>query len=85
MRIEDEQMLVPGHRRPVPYALASKFCPELPPGETFYLVVAVMAMGWHSACGFLQHIHRKLFSHFHSEAGLTRTERSAAMHRYQAF
>eukprot|EP00959_Pyramimonas_sp_CCMP1952_P334313 7001268-Pyramimonas_sp.AAC.1 len=44
----------------VPGRIAAEFCPELDSEEVVYLAMAVMAMGWQSACGILQLIHRNL-------------------------
>ena len=46
--------------KPVSGQIASKWAPDLWTEEWVYLGVAVMAMGWKSACGLLQQIHRKL-------------------------
>eukprot|EP00971_Amphidinium_carterae_P099943 1976251-Amphidinium_carterae.3 len=32
------------------------------PGETVYIACRVLPMGWISACGVLQHVHRRLLS-----------------------
>ena len=46
--------------KPVSGQFASKWAPDLWAEESVYPAVAVMAMGWKSACGLLQQIHRKL-------------------------
>ena len=53
-----QEIKVPSHR-PIqsPCTLASEFGPQLPQGEIIYPALAVMAMGWQSACGILQHTH----------------------------
>ena len=47
--------------KPVSGQFASKWVPDLRAEESVFPAVAVMAMGWKSACGLLQQIHRKLF------------------------
>ena len=46
--------------KPVSGQFASKWVPDLRAEESVFPAVAVMAMGWKSACGLLQQIHRKL-------------------------
>ena len=46
--------------KPVSGPFAAKWAPDLMTEECVYPAVAVMAMGWKSACGLLQQIHRKL-------------------------
>ena len=57
--------------KPVSGQFATKWGPDLWTEEWVYPAVAVMAMGWKSACGLLQQIHRKLCFLFKPmEAGL---------------
>ena len=86
VRTEPEFPKYQATRRPVPYILASKLCPALPQGEIIYPAMAIVAVGWQSACGILQHTRRSLCSLLRPlGAGLDpNREVRSAMHRHQA-
>ena len=46
--------------KPVPGSFAAQWCPELASESLVYPAVTAMMMGWKSACGVLQHAHRRL-------------------------
>ncbi|CAK0801859.1 unnamed protein product [Prorocentrum cordatum] len=59
-QMEPEWLKYQAIGRAVPGRIAAEFCPHLANEEVVYPAMAVMAMGWQSACGILQHIHRNL-------------------------
>ena len=59
-RLEPARYRFQALAKPVSEQFASKWVPDLWAEESVFPAVAVMAMGWKSACGLLQQIHRKL-------------------------